>query len=104
MPTLPPPSPVAVRTGETIHGLPHLGGPAFTLLGMIGGLYLLRFQLLNMSEALLLQGLGLQVVEDVQEADFILAHGTEAIGLRSRAALPMKLEDLEKILKRCAEI
>ncbi|XP_031130268.1 uncharacterized protein LOC116032021 [Ipomoea triloba] len=49
--------------------------------------------------AISLEGLGLQVVEDVQEADFILAHGTEAIGLRSGVALPMKLEDLEKILK-----
>lgn len=53
--------------------------------------------------AISLEGLGLQVVEDVQEADFILAHGTEAIGLRSGAALPMKLEDLEKILKQCAD-
>lgn len=60
-------------------------------------------RLLNMLEALLLQGLGLQVVEDVQEADFILAHGTEAMGLRSGAALTMKLEDLEKILKQCAD-
>lgn len=49
-----------------------------------------------------LQGLGLQVVENVDEAEFILAHGTEALGLPSGTSLPLTLEDLEEILKRCA--
>ncbi|XP_034685619.1 uncharacterized protein LOC117914391 isoform X2 [Vitis riparia] len=52
--------------------------------------------------AISLEGLGLQVVDKVEEAEFILAHGTEALGLPSGAVLPMKLEDLEKILGRCA--
>ncbi|CAH9073415.1 unnamed protein product [Cuscuta epithymum] len=52
--------------------------------------------------AISLEGLGLQIVEDVQEADFILAHGTEAIGHCSGAAIPMSLEDLEKIIEQCA--
>ncbi|PHU01792.1 DAR GTPase 2, mitochondrial, partial [Capsicum chinense] len=52
--------------------------------------------------AISLEGLGLQVVETVEEADFILAHGTEALGLSSGAALPMKLDELEKILDQCA--
>ncbi|KAJ4723774.1 Haloacid dehalogenase-like hydrolase (HAD) superfamily protein [Melia azedarach] len=52
--------------------------------------------------AISLEGLGLQVVENVEEADFILAHGTEALGLPSGAACPTSLEDLEKILGLCA--
>ncbi|KAL6343287.1 hypothetical protein AAG906_022362 [Vitis piasezkii] len=48
--------------------------------------------------AISLEGLGLQVVDKVEEAEFVLAHGTEALGLPSGAVLPMKLEDLEKIL------
>lgn len=43
----------------------------------------------------------LQVVDNVEEAEFILAHGTEALGLSSGAALSMTLEDLEKILEQC---
>uniref|UniRef100_A0A5B6ZDH5 Uncharacterized protein n=1 Tax=Davidia involucrata TaxID=16924 RepID=A0A5B6ZDH5_DAVIN len=53
--------------------------------------------------AISLEGLGLQVVENVEEAEFVLAHGTEALGLPSGATLPMKLEDLEKILELCAD-
>ncbi|OMO62158.1 HAD-superfamily hydrolase, subfamily IIA, putative 3 [Corchorus capsularis] len=52
--------------------------------------------------AISLEGLGLQVVENVEEADFILAHGTEALGLPSGAVRPMNLEGLEKILEHCA--
>ncbi|CAK9135586.1 unnamed protein product [Ilex paraguariensis] len=52
--------------------------------------------------AVSLEGLGLRVVEYVEEAEFVLAHGTEALGLSSGAAVPMKLEDLEKILEQCA--
>ncbi|PHT28457.1 hypothetical protein CQW23_31970 [Capsicum baccatum] len=48
--------------------------------------------------AISLKGLGLQVVE----ADFILAHGTEALGLSTGAAIPMNLDELEKILHQCA--
>ncbi|MBA0749308.1 hypothetical protein Gogos_019941, partial [Gossypium gossypioides] len=33
--------------------------------------------------AISLEGLGLQVIENAEEADFILAHGTEALGLPS---------------------
>lgn len=49
-----------------------------------------------------LQGLGLKVVENVEEADFILAHGTEGMGLPSGDVRPMSLQDLEKILEICA--
>ncbi|XP_010251388.1 PREDICTED: uncharacterized protein LOC104593327 [Nelumbo nucifera] len=52
--------------------------------------------------AISLEGLGLKVVENVEDADFVLAHGTEALGLPSGSTIPMKLEDLEKILERCA--
>lgn len=52
--------------------------------------------------AISLEGLGLQVVDNVVEAEFVLAHGTEALGHPSGDALPMKLEDLEKILEQCA--
>nr|XP_017178091.2 glycerol-3-phosphate phosphatase isoform X2 [Malus domestica] len=49
-----------------------------------------------------LEGLGLQVVEKVQDAEFILAHGSEALGSPSGDAIPMKLEELESILEQCA--
>ena len=49
-----------------------------------------------------LQGLGLQVVDKVEEAEFVLAHGTEALRLSSGASCPMTLEELEKVLERCA--
>ncbi len=48
------------------------------------------------------QGLDLQIVENVEEAEFVLAHGTEALGHPSGAVCPMTLEELEKILERCA--
>ncbi|KAL0358749.1 UNVERIFIED_CONTAM: hypothetical protein Sangu_0724300 [Sesamum angustifolium] len=47
-------------------------------------------------------GLGLQVVDNVEDAEFVLAHGTEALGLSSGDALPMTLEELNKILEQCA--
>ncbi|KAK6137791.1 hypothetical protein DH2020_028463 [Rehmannia glutinosa] len=53
--------------------------------------------------AISLEGLGLQVVDNVEEAEFVLAHGTEALGLSSGDALPMKLEELDKILGQCAD-
>ncbi|KAG2409125.1 uncharacterized protein HKW66_Vig0039470 [Vigna angularis] len=48
------------------------------------------------------KGLDLQVVENVEEAEFVLAHGTEALGNADGSARSMKLEDLEKILELCA--
>ncbi|KAL0340823.1 UNVERIFIED_CONTAM: hypothetical protein Scaly_0546300 [Sesamum calycinum] len=52
--------------------------------------------------AISLEGLGLQVVDNVEDAEFVLAHGTEALGLSSGDALPMTLEELNKILEQCA--
>lgn len=52
--------------------------------------------------AISLESLGLQVVDKVEEAEFVLAHGTEALGLSSGASCPMTLEELEKVLERCA--
>ncbi|XP_044499329.1 uncharacterized protein LOC123220813 [Mangifera indica] len=52
--------------------------------------------------AICLEGLGLQVVENVEEAEFILPHGTRALGLPSGEARPTSLDGLEKILELCA--
>lgn len=41
-------------------------------------------------------------MDNVEEAEFILAHGTEALGHLSGDSLPMTLEELEKILEQCA--
>lgn len=41
-------------------------------------------------------------MENVEKAEFILAHGTEALGLSSGASIPKNLEDLERIMKQCA--
>ena len=41
-------------------------------------------------------------MENVEDAEFILAHGTEALGLPSGVPCSMKLEELEKILESCA--
>ncbi|XP_028800399.1 uncharacterized protein LOC114755696 isoform X2 [Neltuma alba] len=51
--------------------------------------------------AISLEGLDLQVVENVKDADFVLAHGTEALGTPSGDARPMSLQDLERILELC---
>ncbi|KAM7489490.1 hypothetical protein LguiB_026974 [Lonicera macranthoides] len=48
------------------------------------------------------KGFGLKVVGNVEEAEFVLHHGTEALGRSSCALRPMKVEDLEKILEKCA--
>jgi ribonucleotide monophosphatase NagD (HAD superfamily) len=54
--------------------------------------------------SLLLQGLGLQIVEDLEAADFILAHGTEAISLASgNGVKKMGLEKLEQILENAVD-
>ncbi|XP_010523324.1 PREDICTED: uncharacterized protein LOC104801693 [Tarenaya hassleriana] len=52
--------------------------------------------------AISLDGLDLEVVENVEEADFVLVHGTEAMGLPSGTVSPMPLEELEKILEKTA--
>ncbi|CAK7322468.1 unnamed protein product [Dovyalis caffra] len=52
--------------------------------------------------AISLEGLGLQVVDKVEEAEFVLVHGTEALGQSSGASCPMTLEELEKVLEGCA--
>ncbi|CAN8299062.1 unnamed protein product [Cochlearia groenlandica] len=52
--------------------------------------------------AISLEGLDLNVVEVVEEADFVLAHGTEALGLSSGGVTPMPLDELEKILEKSA--
>ena len=44
----------------------------------------------------------MQVVYKVEEAEFVLVHGNEALGLPSGAVLPMELKDLKKILEQCA--
>lgn len=49
-----------------------------------------------------LQGLGLEVVENPELADFILAHGTEALGLRDGGVKPATLEELEGVLALAA--
>lgn len=41
-------------------------------------------------------------MDKVDEAEFILAHGTEALGLSFGSVIPKKLEELEKILEECA--
>ncbi|KAJ3681405.1 hypothetical protein LUZ60_015894 [Juncus effusus] len=53
--------------------------------------------------AISLDGLGLEVVSEVNEADFILAHGTEAIGTGSGTANPINLEGLFEILGFCVK-
>ncbi|KAL2920820.1 Acid sugar phosphatase [Bienertia sinuspersici] len=52
--------------------------------------------------AISLNGLDLRVVENAEEAEFILVHGTEALGLPSGSVAPKQLEELEKILEQCA--
>lgn len=41
-------------------------------------------------------------MENVEDAEFVLAHGTEALGSPSGDAHSMKLQDLEGILELCA--
>ncbi|KAJ1383978.1 hypothetical protein SESBI_42929 [Sesbania bispinosa] len=48
------------------------------------------------------QNLDSIVMENVEEAEFVLAHGIEAFGDANGNARSIKLEDLEKILKLCA--
>lgn len=54
--------------------------------------------------AISLEGLGLEVTTDPQQADFILAHGTEALGTRAdgSGAQPCSLEEMQGLLAACA--
>ncbi|XP_022878250.1 uncharacterized protein LOC111396159 isoform X2 [Olea europaea var. sylvestris] len=87
----------AITSGELAHEyLLRRDDPWFTRLGRS-----CIHMTWNDRGAISLEGLDLQVVDNVEEAEFILAHGTEALGLPSGAALSMMLEDLEKILEQC---
>eukprot|EP00879_Flechtneria_rotunda_P024241 GHRR01025689.1.p1 GENE.GHRR01025689.1~~GHRR01025689.1.p1 ORF type:complete len:339 (+),score=98.20 GHRR01025689.1:1137-2153(+) len=52
--------------------------------------------------AVSLAGLGLQVVTDPAQADFILAHGTEAVSLPGQGTQGKSLQELEQLLQHCA--
>ncbi|EFN54474.1 hypothetical protein CHLNCDRAFT_11074, partial [Chlorella variabilis] len=54
--------------------------------------------------AISLEGLGLEVTDDPQQADFILAHGTEAVGtsVDGSGAAPCGLEGMRELLDACA--
>ncbi|XP_044499328.1 uncharacterized protein LOC123220812 [Mangifera indica] len=56
----------------------------------------------HLAETRRFKGLGLQVVEDIEEAEFILDHSTKALGLPLGETHPTSLDDLEKILELCA--
>ncbi|EFJ42426.1 hypothetical protein VOLCADRAFT_44669, partial [Volvox carteri f. nagariensis] len=50
-----------------------------------------------------LEGLGLQLVTDPGDADFFLAHGTEALSLPGGGVLERSLGELEELLRGAAE-
>ncbi|CAN1248108.1 5'-nucleotidase YutF [Linum perenne] len=52
--------------------------------------------------AISLEGLGLQVVDNVEKAEFVLVHGTEALGNASGTTSSATLEELEQILEQCS--
>ncbi|KAI4324380.1 hypothetical protein L6164_023925 [Bauhinia variegata] len=87
----------AVTSGELTHQcLQRRDDPWFSALGR-SCIHLTW----NDRGAISLEGLDLQVVENVEEAEFVLVHGTEALGSPSGDARPMKLEELEQILELC---
>ncbi|PKI69782.1 hypothetical protein CRG98_009657 [Punica granatum] len=90
------------RASVTMEKMKNLGFDPSLFVGAITSGELTHQYLQSDRGAISLEGLGLQVVENVEEAEFILAHGTEALGQPSGSAHPMKLEDLEKILELCA--
>ena len=52
-----------------------------------------------------LQGLNLEVVERPQEADFLLAHGTEAMGMIGGAPpRAAGMEEMKDVLRQCAQL
>ena len=54
--------------------------------------------------AISLEGLNIEVTQDPKEADFILAHGTEAIGtaVSGHDAHPTPLHEIKTLLEQCA--
>lgn len=46
--------------------------------------------------------MGLEVVLNVEKAEFVLVHGTQALGLPSGDSISTKIEDLQMILEQCA--
>ncbi|XP_010422839.1 PREDICTED: uncharacterized protein LOC104708052 [Camelina sativa] len=88
----------AITSGELTHqSLQRRDDPWFAALGRS-----CIHMTWNDRGAISLEGLGLNVVENVDEADFVLAHGTEALGLPSGSVSPMPLDELEKILEKSA--
>ncbi|WIA31743.1 hypothetical protein OEZ86_002619 [Tetradesmus obliquus] len=53
--------------------------------------------------AISLEGLDLQVVDDPAQADFILAHGTEALALPGGGSRDMSLDEMQALLQQCAQ-
>ena len=55
--------------------------------------------------AISLDGLGVEVTQDPLKADFILAHGTEALGngVSGADADSISLDQMKDLLRRCAE-
>lgn len=49
-----------------------------------------------------LEGLDLQIVENPDNADFVLAHGTEALRMENGDLKPASLDELEALLSICA--
>jgi hypothetical protein len=49
-----------------------------------------------------LEGLGLEVTPDPQQAQFILAHGTEAVGQADGPARDVPLEGMKDLMRACA--
>lgn len=45
----------------------------------------------------------MQVVTDPTDAEFILAHGTEALGLPGGATQDMSLAEMQQLLEQCAQ-
>lgn len=45
-----------------------------------------------------------QVVTDPAEADFILAHGTEAVGLPDGSTSDRSLQQLQQLIQQCADV
>lgn len=50
------------------------------------------------------QGLGLEVVGSVDEAEFLLAHGTEGIASPDGTVQAASMEELEAVLRQAAEL
>ena len=51
-----------------------------------------------------LQGLNLEIVDSPEEADFLLAHGTEAMGTAVGLSRVTSMEEMKDILRQCSEL